>query len=387
MTKAHSPTVELASQLVSRASVTPEDAGCQPLLAERLEALGFDSYWLPVGDVSNLLCLRGAKGPLLLFLGHTDVVPAGDRDKWHSAPFDPQIRDGKLYGRGSADMKGSIAAFISACERLLEGGKGLPGNLRIGVLLTSDEEGPAIDGVRAVAKTLCDLTGPIDWCLVGEPSSEQSLGDSIRVGRRGSLSGEITIEGKQGHVAYPDLADNPLHRLAPVLHALTEAHWDDGTEDFPPTTLQITGIDTDTDERNVIPGRARARFNLRFSPALDADGIRQRIEALLADHAEQAEITWIHSADPFSAPAGPLREAVMAAVEEINGQTPRPNTAGGTSDGRFIAPLGAEVVELGPVNASIHQVDEHVATKDLDDLSAIYQAIITRLAQHSPAPS
>ncbi len=387
MTQPASPTVELACALIAKASVTPEDAGCQPLIAERLERIGFDSYWLPQGDVSNLLCLRGAKGPLLLFLGHTDVVPPGDTQAWTNPPFSPQIRAGQLYGRGSADMKGSVAAFITACERLLASKQGLPGDLRIGVLLTSDEEGPAIDGVRAVAETLCDLTGPIDWCLVGEPSSEKMLGDSIRVGRRGSLSGEITITGKQGHVAYPDLADNPLHRLMPVLDALAKTRWDGGTEDFPPTTLQITGLDTDTDERNVIPGRARARFNLRFSPALTASDIQSQIEALLAQHTNHGQIDWLHSADPFSAPAGPLRDAVMQSVEDITGQQPRPNTAGGTSDGRFIAPLGAEVVELGPVNASIHQIDEHVDVESLETLSAIYEAVITRLARRHPAPS
>lgn len=387
MSRTTSPTIELASALIAKASVTPEDAGCQPLIAERLEAVGFDSYWLPQGDVSNLLCLRGSKGPLLLFLGHTDVVPPGDEQKWTSAPFAPDIRAGALYGRGSADMKGSVAAFVTACERLLGSDNGLADDLRIGVLLTSDEEGPAIDGIRAVAKTLSDLTGPIDWCLVGEPSSEQVLGDSIRVGRRGSLSGEITIEGKQGHVAYPDLADNPLHRLLPVLNTLVSTRWDEGTDEFPPTTLQITGLDTDTDERNVIPGLARARFNLRFSPALTAADIQTHIEGLLAQHAENARITWMHSADPFSAPAGPLRQAVVDAVESIVGVTPRPNTAGGTSDGRFIAPLGAEVVELGPVNASIHQIDEHVDIQALETLSAIYQAVIAYLAQPSRAPS
>ncbi len=386
MSQETSPTVELALELISRASVTPEDGGCQLLIAERLEALGFDSYWLPQGDVSNLLCLRGAKGPLLLFLGHTDVVPPGDTQKWTSPPFSPQIREGLLYGRGSADMKGSVAAFVTACERLFNEHNVHPDHMRIGVLLTSDEEGPAIDGIRAVAETLSDLTGPIDWCLVGEPSSEQALGDSIRVGRRGSLSGEITIEGQQGHVAYPDLADNPLHRLMPVLSQLAAIQWDEGTAEFPPTTLQITGLDTDTDERNVIPGVARARFNLRFSPALSAADIQTRIEQLLAQHAERGRIEWMHSADPFSAPAGPLRETVMQAVAAATGLKPRPNTAGGTSDGRFIAPLGAEVVELGPVNASIHQIDEHVDIQSLEKLSEIYQAVIERLA-HSHAPS
>lgn len=384
MAEQQSPSVALASALISRASVTPEDAGCQALIAERLEPLGFDSYWLGRGEVSNLLCLRGNRGPLLLFLGHTDVVPPGPPEQWQSPAFAPQMRNGRLYGRGSADMKGSVAAFVTALERLLGGQPGHCEGLRIGVLLTSDEEGPAIDGVRAVAADLPDLTGPIDWCLVGEPSSEQRLGDSIRVGRRGSLSGELRVIGRQGHVAYPALADNPFHRLIPALNALVAAHWDEGHGEFPPTGLQITGIDSDTDAGNVIPGEARARFNLRFSPALTAAQIQSRVESLVAEHAEHWRIDWHHSADPFSSEPGALRAAVMEAVQEHTGYAPRANTAGGTSDGRFIAPLGAEVVELGPLNASIHQVDENVAVSDLDALSAIYEGIIQRLAAASP---
>lgn len=382
--------LELAEALIARPSITPEDAGCQALIAERLTALGFAIHRLPHGEVSNLLALRepaegaAADAPLLLFLGHTDVVPTGPAEAWQSDPFTPTRRDGRLYGRGAADMKGSVAAWLAACERLIDAGDG--GMLRLGVLLTSDEEGPARDGIRAVAPTLTELTGPIDWCLVGEPSSEHILGDTIRVGRRGSLSASLTVSGRQGHVAYPALADNPLHRLAPILAALVTEHWDGGTAAFPPTTLQVTGIETDTDAGNVIPGEAVARFNLRFSPASTAAGLQARVEAVVAEHAPGATIDWHLSAEPFESEPGPLRHAIMTTVEAHTGQTPTANTAGGTSDGRFIAPLGAEVVELGPVNASIHQVNESVGLEELQALSELYEAVIRRLAETTHPP-
>ena len=373
----------LTEALVSRASVTPDDAGCQALLAERLAQAGFDIDWLPRGDVSNLLAIRGEQGPVLLFVGHTDVVPSGPAEAWQSPPFEPTIRDGRLFGRGCADMKASVAAFVTACERFAGGPD--DGGLRLAIALTSDEEGPAQDGIRAVAPLLPARLGPVDWCLVGEPSSSRDLGDTIRVGRRGSLSGEIIIDGRQGHVAYPDQADNPLHRLAPILAELVNSEWDPGTADFPPTRLQLTAVDTDTDAVNIIPGHATARFNLRYSPASSADGLRRRIEATVTTHAPDSRVRWSHSAEPFGSPPGRLREAVMDAVHEKTGHWPIANTAGGTSDGRFIAPLGAEVVEFGPVNESIHQVDEHIDLAAIDALSDAYEAIIRRLARNAPS--
>lgn len=376
-------TLALTEALVSRASVTPDDAGCQKLLAERLGRAGFDIDWLSRGDVSNLLAVRGQQGPVLLFVGHTDVVPSGPVEAWQSPPFEPTIRDGRLFGRGSADMKASVAAFVTACERYARTPD--DGPLRLAIALTSDEEGPAQDGIRAVAPRLPARLGPVDWCLVGEPSSSQRLGDTIRVGRRGSLSGEIVIDGRQGHVAYPDQADNPLHRLAPILAELIDSDWDSGTADFPPTRLQLTAVDTDTDAVNIIPGRASARFNLRYSPASSADELREQIQSIVARYAADAGVQWFHSAEPFGSPPGRLREAVMSAIHEKTGQWPTADTAGGTSDGRFIAPLGAEVVEFGPVNATIHQVDEHIDLEAIDALSDAYEAIIRRLARNAPS--
>lgn len=381
----------LTEALVRRASVTPRDEGCQALIGERLESLGFRLHDLSRGAVSNLLALREADAasdaatgpvPLLLFLGHTDVVPPGPLEQWQTPPFEPTHRNGMLHGRGTADMKGSVAAWVTACERYLTATSSCP--LRLGVLLTSDEEGPAQDGIRAVAPALPDLVGEVDWCLVGEPSSHQRIADTIRVGRRGSLSGAIRVPGRQGHVAYPEQADNPIHRLAPFLAALGAEVWDAGTELFPPTSLQITGIDADTDAGNVIPGGASARFNIRFSPALDAEAIQRRIEAIRLAEAPAASIDWHLSAEPFESQPGPLRQAVEEEVADCLGARPHANTAGGTSDGRFIAPLGAEVVELGPVNATIHQIDERVAAADLETLTCLYEGIIKRLSSVSP---
>ena len=375
----------LTEALIARASVTPGDAGCQPRIAEHLAAAGFDIEWLPRGEVTNMLATRGQSGPLLLFVGHTDVVPPGPAADWQSPPFEPVRRDGCLFGRGSADMKASVAAFVTACETVAATPEAIDG-LRIAVALTSDEEGPAQDGMRAIAPILAARLGTIDWCLVGEPSSQTTLGDTLRVGRRGSLSGEIIVTGRQGHVAYPDQADNPLHRLAPILADLVDTQWDNGTDEFPPTQLQLTGIDADTDAGNVIPGRASARFNLRYSPAISAETLQQRITHTLQAHAPAATVQWHHSAVPFASEAGPLRQTIREVIEARTGTPPVANTAGGTSDGRFIAPLGAEVVEFGPVNQSIHQVDEHVAVDAIGQLTEAYAAIIRRLGRSVRPP-
>lgn len=372
-----SPTLDLARALIRRPSVTPEDAGCQALIAERLAARGFRAETLSFGEVSNLWLRRGETGPVLVFLGHTDVVPPGPEASWRHPPFEPALEGGVLYGRGAADMKGSVAAFVAACERVFADDAATAGS--VALLLTSDEEGPARDGTRRVAETLAARGERIDWCLVGEPSSEARLGDALKVGRRGSLNGWLTVRGRQGHVAYPQLADNPVHRLAPLLAELVATEWDQGTDEFPPTTFQVSNLEAGTGAGNVIPGEARVTFNLRFSPASTAAGLEERIAAMVAAHGLDAELTWQRSAEPFASEPGPLRAALIDAVTAETGEPPRPSTAGGTSDGRFIAPLGAEVVELGPRNATIHQVDEHVATADLDALSRIYEGVIRRL--------
>ncbi|PWG63899.1 succinyl-diaminopimelate desuccinylase [Sediminicurvatus halobius] len=372
-----SPTLDLARALIRRPSVTPEDAGCQALIAERLAPLDFAAETLRFGEVTNLWLRRGEAAPLLVFLGHTDVVPPGPEARWRHPPFEPALEDGLLYGRGAADMKGSVAAFVTACERVFGAAEGVSGS--VALLLTSDEEGPARDGTRRVAETLAARGEGIDWCLVGEPSSEARFGDVIKVGRRGSLNGWLTVRGRQGHVAYPHLADNPVHRLAPLLAELVAMEWDRGTDEFPPTTFQISNLEAGTGAGNVIPGEARVAFNLRFSPASTAAGLEARIAAMVAAHGLDAELAWQRSAEPFASEPGPLRAALIDAVTAETGEPPRPSTAGGTSDGRFIAPLGAEVVELGPRNATIHQVDEHVAAADLDALSHVYEAVIRRL--------
>ncbi|QKT02450.1 succinyl-diaminopimelate desuccinylase [Ectothiorhodospiraceae bacterium 2226] len=374
---AESATLALAKELISRASVTPEDAGCQRLIAERLAPLGFVAEHLRFGEVDNLWLRRGTEGPLFVFAGHTDVVPAGPLELWDSPPFEPTLRDGMLYGRGAADMKGSLAAMVTACEQFLRADSTPRGS--IALLLTSDEEGPSINGTVKVVEWLQARGTAIDWCVVGEPSSSRRLADTVKHGRRGSLSGTLTVHGTQGHVAYPELAENPIHCLAPALAELCARRWDEGTADFPPTTFQVSNIQAGTGATNVIPGSLQAQFNFRHSTATTQEQLRIEVEQVLQRHGLRYTLQWTSSGQPFLTRTGELLDAVRAAAEEVVGIVPQASTAGGTSDGRFIAPTGAQVVELGPVNASIHKVNECVAATDLDDLARIYQGVLARL--------
>ena len=371
-----SNTLDLAQQLIARASVTPDDNGCQQLIAARLHALGFHIEHLRFADVDNLWARLGSEGPLLVFAGHTDVVPTGPVNQWKYDPFTPTISDGKLYGRGSADMKSSIAAMVCACESVLPETK-LKGS--IGFLITSDEEGPSVNGTVKVIEHLEARNEKIDWCLVGEPSSTDHVGDVIKNGRRGSISGKLTVHGTQGHIAYPHLADNPVHRFAPALIALVNETWDEGNEFFPPTTFQISNIHAGTGANNVIPGDLDIMFNFRFSTALTADEIKQRTHALLDAHDFKYTLEWTLSGHPFLTPGGELVRAAVNAIKAVNGLNCELSTAGGTSDGRFIAPTGAQVAELGPINASIHKINEHVDIDQLDELYEIYRHIIIEL--------
>lgn len=373
-----SEVVELACELIRRPSITPDDAGCQQLIAERLRAAGFQAETIRFGVVDNLWMTHGQGGPVLVFLGHTDVVPTGPVDSWTTPPFEPIIRNGRLYGRGSADMKGSVAAMVLALERFVRSNPQHQGT--VALLLTSDEEGEAKDGVRRVADLFRERGQRIDWCVVGEPSSSQTLGDLIRVGRRGSLTGRLRVIGVQGHVAYPHLANNPLHAFAPALAELVAEQWDAGNAEFPPTSFQVSNLSAGTGADNVIPGELRATFNFRYSTASTHQQLRERIEAILLRHGVQHELEWWLSGEPFLSPAdGLLRKAVIAAIVEQSGIEPQCSTGGGTSDGRFIAPLGAEVVELGPDNGSIHKVDESVCLKQLEALPDLYAAVLNRL--------
>lgn len=369
-----SDVLRLAQALIARPSVTPEDAGCQALIAERLAGAGFRCQSLDFGQVKNLWATHGAGGPVFVLLGHTDVVPPGPRERWASDPFLPAVRDGRLYGRGAADMKGSVAAFVLALEAFVAAHPQHPGTLAL--LLTSDEEGDAIDGVRRVAQHFRELGQAVDYCLVGEPSSARRLGDVVRIGRRGSLTGTARVYGVQGHVAYPDKARNPIHAALPVLQALVARDWDGAPyPDFPPTSFQIANLRAGTGASNVIPGEAEVQFNLRYSPRWTADALVAEIEALFAGYGVEAQIAWHRSGEPFHTGEGRLRASVRAALA-ARGVVPDENTGGGTSDGRFIAPLGAEVVELGPVNASIHKVDESIALDELEALPGLYREII-----------
>ena len=372
-----SPTLDLALDLIRRRSVTPEHAGCQPLMAERLAALGFAIEPMRFGEVDNLWARRGSEGPLFCFAGHTDVVPPGPLSDWASDPFAPELRDGLLYGRGACDMKGSLAAMITATERFVTEHPDHQGS--IAFLITSDEEGPSIDGTRRVVEALSARNERIDYALVGEPSSHQRLGDIIKNGRRGSLGGRLRIRGKQGHVAYPTLADNPVHRAAPALAELCTEAWDQGNDHFPATSFQISNIHAGTGADNVIPGELEVLFNLRFSTEQTPERLQQRIHAILDRHGLDHQIDWRVSGHPFLTPAGALVDATQAAILAITGQPTQLSTVGGTSDGRFIAPTGAQVIELGPINASIHKVNECVGIEELDQLSAIYTDILNRL--------
>lgn len=370
--------LDLACDLIARPSVTPHDAGCQALIAERLAAAGFDNEHLRLGEVDNLFATHGdGDGPVLVLLGHTDVVPPGPREAWASDPFAPEIRDGVLYGRGAADMKGSVAAFVIALERFVAAHPDHAGT--VALLLTSDEEGDAIDGVRHVAKIFRERGQHIDWCITGEPSSKETLGDLLRVGRRGTLSATLTVKGVQGHVAYPDKARNPIHQAMPALSELAAREWDAGFETFPPTSLQISNIHAGTGANNVIPGELQALFNLRFNPHWDAPRLEAECEVVLQTHGLEYDVHWHRGGEPFHTPEGPLRAAARDVLAAFAGAAPEESTGGGTSDARFIAPLGAQCIEVGPVNASIHKVDENVRVVDLERLPDLYLALIERL--------
>ena len=372
-----SETLQLLTELIAKPSVTPDDRGCQQLLIERLSAIGFECETLIFEDVTNLWARRGNSAPLLAFIGHTDVVPTGPLDQWHSDPFKPEIRDGLLYGRGAADMKSGIAAMVTACERFVKDRPDHHGS--IALLITSDEEGPALNGTLRVIETLEARGEKIDWALVGEPSSSNQLGDVVKNGRRGSIGATLTVHGVQGHVAYPHLADNPVHRVMPALTELCEREWDQGNESFPATSFQISNINAGTGVDNVIPGQVEVNFNLRYSTELDHQQIIDTTETILKNHGLDYSIDWRHSGYPFLTAEGELVEAAKQSIKAITGLDTELSTAGGTSDGRFVAPTGAQVLELGPVNASIHKINEHVRVSDLDRLSEIYQGILAKL--------
>jgi len=372
-----SQALELAENLIARRSVTPADEGCQQLIAQRLKAVGFSLEPLRFGNVENLWARRGAAAPLFCFAGHTDVVPTGPLEEWRSDPFVPTQRDGLLYGRGAADMKTGLAAMVTATEEFVRSHPRHRGS--IAFLITSDEEGPSVDGTKRVAEALAGRGERIDWCLVGEPSSEATIGDTIKVGRRGSLSGRLTVHGVQGHVAYPQLAENPVHTLAPALAELTRHAWDQGTEHFQPTTFQVSNLNAGTGAPNVIPGELKARFNLRYSPVQTLEKLKSTVEEILRKHGVRYTIEWYVSGEPFYTPPGQLSDAVGEAVAQVTGARPRLSTGGGTSDGRFIAPLGAQVVELGVVNASIHKVNECVRVADLEALERMYLNVLRKL--------
>lgn len=372
-----SPVLTLLKDLVSRRSITPEDAGCQPLLISRLEKLGFICEVMVFGDTTNLWARRGIDKPLFCFAGHTDVVPTGDEDKWKSPPFQPTVIDGLLYGRGTADMKGGIAAFIVALERFIAEHPNHKGS--ISLLITSDEEGPFINGTTRVIDTLEARNEKIDYCIVGEPSSTADIGDTIKNGRRGSLTADFTVKGRQGHVAYPHLVDNPIHSCSHALAALVNTKWDSGNQYFPPTSFQITNFNSGMGASNVVPGDAVIQCNFRYSTELTAEQIIARVESILDAQQLKYDIQWTYNGSPFITEPGSLTKAVSEAIFEVCGLVAELSTSGGTSDARFIAPTGAQVVEVGPSNATIHQVNECIKVDDLDKLVNIYQTTLEKL--------
>lgn len=370
-------TLELASALIKLASITPEDGGCMPLIATRLKAYGFNAVNLRFGDTDNLWITHGTGEPVLCLLGHTDVVPPGPLDQWQTGPFAPEIRDGYLYGRGAADMKGSIAAMVTAMERFVADFAQHKGTL--GLLLTSDEEGRATNGTIKVVEYLLNQGIHIKWCIVGEPSSQYEAGDTVKNGRRGSLTGHLTIQGVQGHVAYPERSENPIHRVLPVLNELSCTVWDNGNEFYSPTSFQISNINAGTGADNVIPGTIKVQFNFRYSTEFTESQLKQRVESLLLAHKLRFELEWLTSSKPFLTASGDLLAVTRRVIQEITGRAPQISTSGGTSDGRFVAPTGAEVVELGPVNDTIHKLNECVKVTDLELLSGMYERIIEGL--------
>ncbi|MCS0435145.1 succinyl-diaminopimelate desuccinylase [Vibrio diabolicus] len=372
-----SPVLALAKDLISRQSVTPEDAGCQDLMIERLKALGFEIEVMVFEDTTNFWARRGSEAPLFAFAGHTDVVPAGKLEHWDTHPFEPTIIDGYLHGRGAADMKGSLAAMVVAVERFIEETPDHKGS--IGFLITSDEEGPFINGTVRVVETLMARGENIDMCIVGEPSSTEVVGDVVKNGRRGSITGDLTVKGTQGHVAYPHLANNPVHESLLAIHELATTEWDKGNDYFPPTSFQIPNVSAGTGASNVIPGEFHVQFNLRFSTELNNDAIVQRVTETLDKHELDYDLKWTFNGDPFLTDTGALLDAVVAAVAEVNDTKPALLTTGGTSDGRFIARMGGQVVELGPVNATIHKVNECVKVDDLEKLTDMYENTLKHL--------
>ena len=372
-----SETLELAKSLISKASVTPDDKGCQSIMIERLKKIGFEIHPLKFGDVDNFWATRGNGGPLFAFAGHTDVVPAGNEDAWNTKPFEPTIKDGFLYGRGAADMKGGLASMVTATENFVKENPNHNGT--IAFLITSDEEGVAINGTVKVMDYLKENNQKIDFCLIGEPSSTNITGDVIKNGRRGSLNGEINVQGQQGHVAYPHLAQNPIHLIAPALSELCKQEWDNGNEYFPATSFQISNVHSGGGVTNVIPGEAKVMFNIRYSTETTKEELKSKVHEILDLHKLDYSVDWSHSGYPFLTPKGELVSACISAVKETKEITPELATSGGTSDGRFIAQEGTQVVELGPVNATIHQVNESVLVQDLEDLTRIYSKVLTKI--------
>ena len=372
-----SSTLEFARDLIRQPSVTPDDAGCQDLIAEALQPAGFKAEFLTYGEVRNVWLRRGQVDPLMVFAGHTDVVPTGPIEQWHYPPFDAVVQDEVLHGRGAADMKGSLAAMVTACQQFVIDHPNHRGS--IALLITSDEEGPADNGTVKVVEKLCGREEIIDWCIVGEPTSREQIGDVIKNGRRGSLGGKLTIKGIQGHVAYPHLADNPIHRAADIVTRLVAQTWDEGNECFPPTTFQVSNLNSGTGASNVIPAQAELDFNLRYSPESSVESIKERVNALCQQVWTDYEIDWSRPNLPFQTQPGELADAVSTAIYAVTGLTTDLSTEGGTSDGRFIAPTGAQVIELGPVNRTIHQINEQVAVADLETLAIIYQKILENL--------